>query len=97
MKILIIIFSVVIPTLMFYLQLKLKIFRFIFNCLALFAIVIFGDITSSYIYQIIIENAVFMTTIHAVFLNPIFLLTGAYLGLFMIYRLIILTVKENYK
>lgn len=95
MKTLLIISSVILPLVMFFLQLKIKIFRFIFNILALIATVIFGDIASTSIYQIILAQAVFMTTIHAIFLNPFFLLTGAYLGIYIIYRLIILTAKEK--
>ena len=95
MKTLLIISSVILPLVMFFLQLKIKIFRFIFNILALIATVIFGDIASTSIYQIIIDHAVFMTTIHAIFLNPFFLITGAYLGIYIIYKLIILTAKEK--
>lgn len=95
MKTLLIISSVILPLVMFFLQLKIKTFRFIFNILALIATVIFGDIASTSIYQIILAQAVFMTTIHAIFLNPFFLLTGAYLGIYIIYRLIILTAKEK--
>ncbi|MFF7582125.1 hypothetical protein ACFY90_03955 [Lysinibacillus capsici] len=36
-----------------------------------------------------------MTTIHAVFLNPVFLITGAYLGLYLIYRFIMMTIHER--
>lgn len=95
MKVLLIISSIVLPLVMFFLQLKIKTFRFIFNILALIAIVIFGDIASTSIYQIIKENAVFMTTIHAIFLNPFFLATGGYLGIYFIYRLILLTIEET--
>lgn len=95
MKVLLIISSIVLPLVMFFLQLKIKTFRFIFNILALIAIVIFGDIASTSIYQIIKENAVFMTTIHAIFLNPFFLITGGYLGIYFLYRLILLTIEET--
>ncbi|MFJ8262040.1 transposase [Rummeliibacillus sp. NPDC094406] len=95
MKILLVIFSIVIPILMFYLQIKMKSFRIIFNVIAVITTVIFGGIASTSIYQIIIDHAVFMTTIHGIFLNPFFLISGSYLGVFILYRLIILTIEES--
>lgn len=67
----------------------------IFNIFAVIATLAFGILVSTSIYQIIIDNAVFMTTIHRIFLNPYFLITGAYMGVFTIYRLIILTLDER--
>ncbi|HWI47248.1 MAG TPA: transposase [Rummeliibacillus sp.] len=95
MKILLVIFSIVIPILMFYLQNKMKSFRIIFNVIAVITTVIFGGIASTSIYQIIIDHAVFMTTIHGIFLNLFFLISGSYLGVFFLYRLIILTIEER--
>lgn len=34
-----------------------------------------------------------MTDIHRIFLNPLFLLTGAYLGMFMLYKLALAWLK----
>ncbi|WP_332651688.1 transposase [Lysinibacillus sp. 54212] len=78
-------------------QLKFKSngFNITFNIAAVLSAIIFGSIASTSIYQIIVDNAVFMTTIHAIFLNPIFLVTGAYLGLYVIYRLMRLTYEER--
>lgn len=67
----------------------------IFNIIAVISILIFGNIAATSIYQILIDNAVFMTTIHGVFLNPSFLITGGYLGVFIIYRLMVLTWDER--
>lgn len=50
--------------------------------------IVFGTISAWYIYRILRDEQVFMTTVHGIFLNPWFLLTGAYLGLYMIYRLL---------
>lgn len=67
----------------------------IFNTIALISAVIFGNIAATSIYQVIIDNTIFMTEIHAIFLNPFFLITGAYLGVYIIYRLIMITLKEK--
>jgi len=80
---------------MLYLQHKSDKFKMIFNIVAVISTIIFGSIASTTIYQIIVDDTVFMTTIHAIFLNPFFLVTGAYLGVFFIYRLIIMALEER--
>ena len=95
MKILLVIASISFPIIMFYLQNKNIKFRIIFNITAIISAIIFGNIASTSIFQILIDNAVFMTAIHGIFLNPFFLITGAYLGVFIVYRLLILTMDER--
>ncbi|MED4402483.1 transposase [Metabacillus fastidiosus] len=95
MKILLVTSSIIFPIVMFFLQSRIKLFRIIFNIIAVISALIFGNIAATSIYQILIDNTVFMTAIHSVFLNPYFLITGAYLGLFLLYRLIILTLDES--
>jgi len=80
---------------MFYLQNKNIKFRVIFNITAVISAIIFGNIASTSIFQILIDNAVFMTAIHGVFLEPFFLIAGAYIGVFIVYRLLILTMAER--
>lgn len=80
---------------MYVLQNKSSKFRKTINILSVVSIIIFGSIAATSIYQIIVDNAVFMTAIHAIFLNPFFLVTGAYLGLFTITRLMILVMHEK--
>ncbi|WP_246147104.1 hypothetical protein [Bacillus massilioanorexius] len=63
--------------------------------MAFLSIIIFGSITSVSVYQIIKDQTVFMTNIHAILLNPFFLLTGAYLGLYITYQLINLSLNER--
>ena len=94
MKTFIIISSIIVPALMAYASAKSKIAKTLFNSLAVIATLIFGNISAISIYQIIIDDTVFMTEIHAIFLNPFFLITGAYLGSYLIYRLIVLTLEE---
>ena len=95
MKILLVIASISFPIIMFYLQNKNIKFRIIFNVTSIISAIIFGNIASTSIFQILIDNAVFMTAIHGIFLNPFFLITGAYLGVFIVYRLLILTMAER--
>lgn len=94
MKIFLVLTSIVLPVIMFFLQ-KFRIkFRIIFNLGAVVSAIIFGEIASVSVYEIIKDNTVFMTNIHSIFLNPFFLLTGGYLGIYIIYRLIIITIDE---
>ncbi|ATP39918.1 transposase [Solibacillus sp. R5-41] len=95
MKLLLVISSIVVPIVMLYLQQKSNQFKMLFNIVATISIIIFGSLASMSIYQVIIDDAVFMTTIHGLFLNPVFLVTGAYLGTFVIYRLMMLTLDER--
>lgn len=88
---------IVIPGLMVYLQQKSDKMRLVFNALGVVSAILFGYIAATSITQIILEDVVFMTTIHAVFLNPIFLLTGAYLGLFFIQYMIDITIHFRAK
>lgn len=95
MTIFMLVATIGIPSLMVYLQQKWAIFRLLFNILGVIAAILFSTIAATAITNIILEDAVFMTTIHAVFLNPVFLITGAYLGLYLIYRLIMMTIQER--
>lgn len=95
MKTLLVILSIVVPVGMIYLNKKYNKFTVIFNVTAVISTVIFGSIASTSIYQIHADNAVFTTDIHGIFLKPFFLMTGAYLGVYIIYRLILLTLKEG--
>ncbi|MGD2196871.1 transposase [Lysinibacillus fusiformis] len=97
MNVFIIVTIIVIPALMVYLQQKSDKMRLVFNALGVVSAILFGYIAATSITQIILEDAVFMTTIHAVFLNPIFLLTGAYLGLFFIQYMIDITIHFRAK
>lgn len=58
------------------------------------SVILFGDIAALSILQIIQDNTVFMTAIHAIFLDPLFLATGAYIWIYTIYCLMLLTIKD---
>ncbi|ETT86221.1 hypothetical protein C176_05902 [Viridibacillus arenosi FSL R5-213] len=95
MKILLVLSTIVLPIIMVFLRNKNKMIVMLFNIIAVVSTIIFGSIASTSIYQIIVDNAVFMTAIHKVFLNPLFLISGGYLGIYIIYRLMILTLDER--
>lgn len=93
MKIIIILGSIVGPALMIILQMKWRKLQTLFNFAAILSALIFGNIAALAILEIIKDNTVFMTNIHGIFLNPFFLFTGAYLGVYLLYILILRTFK----
>ncbi|WP_174727018.1 transposase [Mesobacillus harenae] len=94
MKLLLIFGSMAAPLLMSFSRKAWPKSRPAFNLLAIIAALVFGNIASLAIYEIIQDNMVFMTNIHGILLNPFFLLTGAYLGVYLVYRLIVWTFEE---
>ncbi len=95
LKIIIIATTLLVPILMLYLQHNSDKTRHFFNAMAVISSIVFGSIAATSIYQIIVDDAVFMTTIHAVFLNPLFLVAGAYMGVFLIYQLMYFTFYDT--
>ncbi|WP_246596315.1 transposase [Bacillus alkalicola] len=57
----------------------------IYHIIALLSILIFGNIAAIAIYSILRDNTVFMTNIHGIFLNPFFLISGVYIGIYIVY------------
>ncbi|TFJ91963.1 transposase [Lentibacillus salicampi] len=94
MKLFLVAGSIVLSVVMYLTQNHWYRLRFIFNVAAVICALIFGNITSLSIYQIIKDGTVMMTAIHAVFLNPLFLMTGSFLGLYMIYRILAAVIEE---
>ena len=88
MTILIVLLSVVIPVGMLLLEWRGGRWKRYFDAAAVLAAVIAGNIAAISVYQIIRDNAVFMTTIHGIFLNPFLLAAGGYLGVYYIYYLL---------
>lgn len=94
MKFLIILGSIIVPVAMLVIQHKWIKWRIVFNVVSILTALVFGNISALAIYEILRDNTVFMTSIHAIFLNPMFLVTGAYLGVYLIYRLLIISFNE---
>ena len=94
MKILLILGVISGPYIMYLLVMSWNKFRLIFNILAILSSMIFGIIASLTVYQVIVDNKVFMTSIHAIFLNPLFLIVSAYMGLYVLFCLLKLTMKD---
>jgi hypothetical protein len=95
MVFLIIVGSILTPLLMFSLHLYWSKSKLLLNLLAMISVLVFGIISALAIHEIIKDNTVFMTNIHGLFLNPLFLLTGAYIGVYILYRLVVLTFNDT--
>ncbi|MEH7436925.1 transposase [Neobacillus drentensis] len=94
MKFILILGSILAPLLLVILQKVQPKLRLLFNIVGILSALVFGNISSLAIYEIIKDDTVFMTNIHGIFLNPLFLLSGAYLGIYFIYRIVIWTLEE---
>ncbi|MFD1452670.1 transposase [Oceanobacillus sojae] len=94
MNVFLVLISILIPLPMYFLRKKWDKLYFIFNLITLVSTLVFGNIVSVSIHQIIKDKTVFMTNIHAIFLNPFFLIAGAYLGIYIIYQLLNVTLKS---
>ncbi|OXM87577.1 transposase [Paenibacillus rigui] len=92
-----IIASAAVPLLMLLLRAFWPKLGVVWNILAIGCALVAGPIVSYAVYGILRDNTVFMTQIHAVFLNPLFLLCGSYLGVYFIYLLIRFTVYDRDK
>lgn len=94
MKFLLIIGSFTVPVLLVFWQKAWPRLGFFLHALALLSALVFGNIASLAIYEILQDQTVFLTNVHSVFLNPFFLLTGEYLGVFLVYKLLLWTFDE---
>ncbi|MEC0247627.1 hypothetical protein P4H65_17695 [Paenibacillus chitinolyticus] len=80
---------VAVPWLLVWLQNKVTGAKFIIDVLAYAALVLFSGIAGITVAEILVNNTVFMTSVHKVFLNPFFLASGGWLGLYALQRLIV--------
>ncbi|WAH36435.1 transposase [Alicyclobacillus dauci] len=70
--------------------------RLVYDVVALISAIVSFSASSTTIYSVIKNNTVFMTTLHALFIDPFFLIPSAYLGVYVIYMLCI-AVFEQFK
>lgn len=85
---------VVLPVLVLWMERRWSNFSILADGLAALAAFIFGMIITVAVYQIRRDETVFMTNIHQVFENELFLLSGAFLGVYGIARIIGYGVKR---
>ncbi|MCQ6533604.1 MULTISPECIES: hypothetical protein [Bacillus] len=73
--------------------------RIVLHISAYLTLYVLGTIISINIYDVLIQNLVFMTSIHGILLNPLFLLAGAYIGIYTLYLILsqIITKLMNSK
>ncbi|MCR8645204.1 transposase [Paenibacillus sp. N1-5-1-14] len=77
--------ALVIPWLMVIVANRYRTCKLAFAWIGFISIWIAGSIAAVGIYEIVRDQTVFMTNIHAVFLNPLFLGSGAYVGMYVLY------------
>ncbi|MBP1993318.1 transposase [Paenibacillus eucommiae] len=94
MTILIFLSAVAIPFLLLLLAWGMPAMKLLIDGIAVLSGYVFVIITALAVYQIIRDNTVFMTNIHNVFNNPAFLASGAYLGNYGLYKLLLMFFKQ---
>ncbi|PEU76326.1 hypothetical protein CN386_17040 [Bacillus cereus] len=87
MKLLIGTFPIVLSFIFYWLA-KHHTIRIALHILAYLALYVLGTIISINIYDVLIQDLVFMTSIHGILLNPFFLISGAYIGIYTLYLLL---------
>ncbi|MFS0840035.1 hypothetical protein [Paenibacillus sp. 1P03SA] len=78
-----------VPWLLVWLQNKVTGAKRIMDTAAYAALVLFSGIAGVTVSEILVNGTVFMTSVHKVFLNPLFLASGGWLGLYALQRLIV--------
>jgi hypothetical protein len=68
--------------------------RLVYDVCAIISAIVPLSAASTTIYSVIRNNTVFMTTIHALFINPFFLIPASYLGIYVIYVLYIAVWRQ---
>lgn len=94
MTVIIAVFICIVPPVMLLGAWLFKTWRIVYDVLAVLCAYIFGIISTLAIYEILRDETVFMTNIHAVFQNGWFLFSGAYLGSYGMYVIQLWTLKQ---
>ncbi|MDM5188299.1 hypothetical protein QUF99_13510 [Bacillus sp. DX4.1] len=63
-------------------------FRIFLDVCAYFSLYGFGTIIAFTVYDVLVHNMVFTTTVHRILINPLFLITGAYIGVYLLYLIL---------
>ncbi|WNR45737.1 transposase [Paenibacillus roseipurpureus] len=93
MSIMIVLLIILIPPVMGICSWLFEIGRHVFAGAAVLSAYIVGIVISLAIHDILRDDTVFMTNIHVVFTNTLFLFCGAYLGAYGIYVLLLHFLK----
>jgi hypothetical protein len=94
MSIIITVLSILIPLSMLISAWLFTLCRNVYHVLAVGCAYMFGIISVLAVYKILRDETVFMTNIHGILQNELFLLSGAYLGCYGIYMLLRWMLKE---
>lgn len=95
MKFLFVAGTIVVPLIMYYLQQRQEKVKTLYHLIAFIALITFSNIIVIKVYEIITEGDVFTMEIHGLFLNPLFIISGAYLGIYVTFLLLLLCCRLN--
>jgi len=97
MEIIVAISVLILPFIVLFLYSLLGKWKFIIDVLAVLAALLFAIVSTVAIYQIRRDGTIFMTNIHRLFDNYIFLISGAYLGMYGLFQLIRYSIRQYKK
>lgn len=96
MKFMLIAATVIVPLSMYLLEQKQAKIKTLYHFIAFIALITFANIVVMKVYGIIVNGDVYTMKIHGLFLNPMFLASGAYLGVYLIYLLLLLCFNLSF-
>ena len=68
--------------------------RWYYHFFAVISFYVAGVITADAVYTVLQEHTVYTMNIHGILLNPFFLITGSYLGVYFLY-LLLFELRKN--
>ncbi len=86
---------IIVPMLMLALAYYSRPIRNVLHALALLSFYCAGSVVAIAVYRTVQHDTTFTTDVHAILLNPWLLYPGAYLGLYVPYRILGGFVKKN--
>lgn len=97
LKIPIFLSTLILPLLMLWSTKWSKVFAPIYNVLAFISLYLFSVTVALYVLDTILEEKVYNTTIHGILLNPFFIISGGYFGMYALYQILrlIFSRKES--
>ncbi|PFJ13399.1 hypothetical protein COD67_22130 [Bacillus cereus] len=84
----------IVLSLIFYLLAKHPKISVMLHISAYLALYVLGTIISIHIYDVLIQDLVFMTSIHGILLNQFFLIVGAYIGVYTLHLILSHIIKK---
>ena len=81
--------SIIIPIMAVYLHNKVRTIHFYFDAFAFLSVLVISNLIAATVFHLLREDALYMTSIHGLFVNGYFLSCGVYLTFYALYRILL--------